>query len=317
MTRGWSIYVITLVVLNLVACLALLWGTSRRRESDPPADQTGHLWDGDLTEYNKPLPRWWINLFYLTIIFSIGYLAWYPGLGNFTGYSGWSSAGEHDTDKAAGDKKLAATFSVYDGKPIQELARDPHALALGKSVFANQCATCHGSMAQGALGFPNLTDNIWHWGGEPEQVLDSVLNGRNAVMPAWSPTLIAMGGATALDDVASYVLSLSTQLRGKAQHGAEEHEEQNEHGKRLAQGKQLYDGICIACHGAAGKGNPLLGAPDLTDDYWLYGNNHEAIYTSIGQGRNGVMPAHKALIGDTRARLAAAYVWSLSQPVAP
>ena len=180
MTRGWSIYVIALVVLNLVACLALLWGTSRRRESDPPADQTGHLWDGDLTEYNKPLPRWWINLFYLTIIFSIGYLAWYPGLGNFTGYSGWSSAGEHDTDKAAGDKKLAATFSVYDGKPIQELARDPHALALGKSVFANQCATCHGSMAQGALGFPNLTDNIWHWGGAPEQVNEACVRATRA-----------------------------------------------------------------------------------------------------------------------------------------
>jgi len=317
MTRGWSIYVIALVVVNVIACLALLWWTSRRRKNDPPSDQTGHIWDGDLTEYNKPLPRWWINLFYLTIVFSIGYLAWCPGLGNFAGYSGWSSAGEHDTEKAAGDKKLAATFSVYDGKPIQELANDAHALALGKSIFANQCATCHGSTAQGALGFPNLTDKIWHWGGEPEQVLDTVLNGRNAAMPGWTPTLIAMGGPTALDDVASYVLSLSTQLRGRAQHGAEEHDEQNEHGKRLAQGKKLYDGICIACHGPDGKGNPLLGAPDLSDDYWLYGNSHEAIYISIGQGRNGVMPAHKPLIGETRARLAAAYVWSLSHSVTP
>ena len=186
MNGGWSIYVIALVTLNILGCLVLLWRTSRRDESDAPAEKTGHVWDGDITEYNKPLPRWWINLFYLTIIFAIGYLAWFPGLGNFAGFSGWTSQKEHAVDQAAGDAKLAAAFKPYDGKPIDELARDPHALALGRSIFQNTCAVCHGSNAQGATGFPNLADTIWHWGGSPDQILQSVLNGRQAVMPASS-----------------------------------------------------------------------------------------------------------------------------------
>ena len=302
MNGGWSIYVISLVVLNIVGCLVLLWRTSRQRAGDPQPEKTGHVWDGDLTEYNKPLPRWWINLFYLTIIFSVGYLAWYPGLGNFAGRSGWTSRAEHAADKAAGDAKLAAALTPYDGKGLPDLARDPHALALGKNVFANTCAPCHGSNAKGAVGFPDLTDKIWHWGGEPDQILETVLNGRQAVMPAWGPTLTSMGGPTAIDDVISYVQSLS------------KHQPAGTDEATLARGQKLFAGVCMACHGPQGKGNPLLGAPDLTDNYWLYGSSREVIATGIAQGRNGVMPAHKPLIGETRARLAAA--WSLSNPVA-
>lgn len=304
MNGGWSIYVIALVTLNIVGCLVLLWWTARRRADDPPAEKTGHVWDSDLTEYNKPLPRWWINLFYITVVFGVGYLFWFPGLGNFAGYSGWTSKKEHAADKAAGDARLAATFRPYDDKPITELARDPSALALGKAVFANTCASCHGSNAKGAIGFPDLTAAIWRWGGEPEQILQTVLNGRQAVMPAWSTTLIAMGGPTGVDDVVNYVMSLSqTQPPGT---GAQS----------LAQGKKLFAGICVACHGPEGKGNPLLGAPDLTNTYRLYGGSREAVYTTVSQGRNGLMPAHKPLIGETRSRLAAAYVWSLTHPVA-
>lgn len=299
MNSGWSLYVIALVTLNILGCIVLLWRTSRTKD-DAPAEQTGHVWDGDVTEYNKPLPRWWINLFYLTIVFAIGYLVWYPGLGNFVGYSGWTSQKEHAIDKAAGDAKMAAAFKPYDGKPIDELAHDPHALALGRSIFQNNCAVCHGSNAQGAVGFPNLTDTIWHWGGAPEQILATVLNGRQAVMPAWSSTLVAMGGASGPDDVVSYVLSLS-------------HNPEAGHDLDAQQrGQKLFAGICAACHGPDGKGNQVLGAPDLTDDYWLYGSSRQVLLTGIAQGRNGMMPAHLPLIGETRSRLAAAYVWSLS-----
>jgi cytochrome c oxidase cbb3-type subunit III len=304
MNGGWSNYVIALVVLQLVSCVVLLWRTSRRRAGEQEAEQTGHVWDGDLTEYNKPLPKWWINLFYLTILFTIGYLVWYPGLGNFAGTSGWTSKREYAADKAAGDAKLAAALAPYDGKALPELAADPKAVALGHGVFANTCAVCHGSNAQGAVGYPNLADASWQWGGDPDTVLQTVLNGRQAAMPAWGPTLTAMGGATAKDDVIAYVLSLSGTEKPAAD--------------VLERGQKLFNGICVACHGPQGKGNPVLGAPDLTDDVWLYGKTHAVLLAGIEQGRNGQMPAHKPLIGETRARLAAAYVWSLShKPGAP
>jgi cytochrome c oxidase cbb3-type subunit 3 len=304
MNGGWSNYVIALVVLQLVGCVVLLWRTSRRLPGEQEAEKTGHVWDGDLTEYNKPLPKWWINLFYLTIVFTVGYLVWYPGFGNFAGISGWTSQREHAADKAAGDAKLAAAFAPYDGKALPELAADPQALALGHNVFASTCAVCHGSNGQGAIGYPNLADASWQWGGEPETILQTVLDGRQAAMPEWGTTLTAMGGVTAKDDVVSYVLSLS----GREKPAADV----------LGRGQKLFTGICAACHGVEGKGNPLLGAPDLTDDVWLYGNSREVLLAGIEKGRNGQMRAHKPLIGETRARLAAAYVWSLShKPAAP
>ena len=294
MSRAWSMYVIALVVLNIVGCVWLIWWTARRRPGDPGATDTSHVWDGDLTEYNKPMPRWWINLFYLTIVFTIGYLAWYPGFGAFAGSSGWTSAKEHDADKAAEDKKLAATFAPYADKPIDAIAQDPKALKLGKAIFSNTCATCHGSSAQGAIGYPNLTDDIWHWGGSPEQILETVLNGRQAAMPAWES---ALGGPQGVTEVAVYLQSMRGEKVDSSLANA---------------GKSRYDTICVSCHGADGKGMQALGSPDLTDDYWLYGDDARAIETSIALGRNGAMPAHAPIIGDTRARLVAAYVWSLS-----
>lgn len=295
MSAGWSAFVIALVVLNVAGCVWLIWWTARRRPGDPGATDTSHVWDENLTEYNKPMPRWWINLFYITIVFTIGYLAWYPGFGAFAGTSRWTSAGEHDADKAAEDKKLAATFAPYEGKAIDEIAKDPKGLRLGKAVFANNCATCHGSTAQGAIGYPNLTDNIWHWGGAPDQILETVLNGRQAAMPAWES---ALGGKQGVTAVAVYLQS----MRGEKVDTS------------LANiGKNKYETICVSCHGVDGKGMQALGAPDLTDDYWLYGENLAALEQSIGQGRNGQMPAHAPIVGETRARLAAAYVWSLSQ----
>ena len=301
MSNAWSWFVIALVALNIAGCVWLLWWTARRRPGDPAPTDTSHVWDGDLTEYNKPLPKWWINLFYLTIAFSIGYLVWYPGLGNLAGRSGWTSQGEHALDKAAEDAKLAETFAPFRDQPISALAQDATATALGRSIFNNTCATCHGSSAQGAIGYPNLADDVWHWGGEPEQVLQSVLDGREGIMPEWGKVLTGMGGEHAVDYVIAYMRTLA-----QPQAGA-----QSDY--MAAQGKKLYDGVCVACHGIEGKGNVAMGAPDLTDGYWLYGDSKESLRKTIVEGRHGVMPAHRELLGETRARLVAAYVWSLSR----
>ena len=300
MTPAWSWYVIALVVLNILGCVWLIWWTGKRHPGDPAPTQTSHVWDGDLTEYNQPMPRWWINLFYITIVFGIGYLIYYPGMGSFKGTSGWTSQAEHDADKAVQDAKIEQAMAPYAGQPLPALAANPAALKLGQSIFANNCATCHGSSARGANGYPNLADTIWHWGGEPEQVLQTVLEGRQAVMPPWGAVLTGMGGEHAQDYVIAYVRSL-----GKPTTSSD---------YMAVQGKSLYQGVCAACHGAEGKGNPALGAPDLTDDYWLYGDSNDSLNATIAKGRNGMMPAHRALLGETRSRLAAAYVWSLSQP---
>lgn len=294
MTTFWSWWVITLVALNIGGCAALLWYTARRRPGQPAPDETGHVWDGDLTEYNKPLPRWWIILFYATIIYSVGYLTWYGGWGDYDGASGWSSRAEHDAARARTEAKLATLFAEFDGRPLAELAHDPRALELGSSVFANNCATCHGSDARGARGFPNLADGPFQWGNEPDQVLDTVLHGRTAAMPALGS---ALGGEQGITETAVYVQSLSGQRTDAL---------------LAARGKARFETLCSACHQMDGTGNPLLGAPDLTDGKWLYGGDFDSIRATIASGRNGQMPAHAGIIGESRARLVAAWVLSLS-----
>lgn len=299
MSEPWSWYVIALVALNIAGCAWLLWWTAKRRPGDPAPTDTSHVWDGDITEYNKPLPRWWINLFWLTIVFGVGYLLWYPGLGAFAGYGKWSSRDEHALRKAAEEARLASTFAPYAGRAVDALAADPAARRLGRSIFSNSCATCHGSSAEGAIGYPNLADDIWHWGGTPERVLQTVLDGREGVMPPWGTVLSGMGGENAVDYVVAYVRTLPDPAAMRNNYMA-------------AQGKPLYDGVCVACHGAEGKGNTEMGAPDLTDAYWLHGDSTGSLRRTIAEGRHGVMPAHRELLGETRARLVAAYVWSLS-----
>ncbi|MCF7221416.1 cytochrome-c oxidase, cbb3-type subunit III [Marilutibacter chinensis] len=303
MSAGWSWFVIALIALNILGCVWLIWWTGKRRPGDPAPTDTSHVWDGDLTEYNKPMPKWWINLFYLTIVFSIGYLIYYPGLGAYAGIADWSSTGEHELRKQSFDARLEETFRPYAGRPIDAIARDPVAVELGRSIFSNTCATCHGSSAQGAVGYPDLTDDIWHWGGSPDRILQSVLDGREGVMTPWGKVLSGMKGDNAVDYVVAYVRTLSDPASMQNNYMA-------------AQGKKLFDGVCVACHGPDGKGNPDLGAPDLTDGYWLYGSSKASLYETIANGRHGVMPAHRELLGETRSRLVAAYVWSLSHPQA-
>jgi cytochrome c oxidase cbb3-type subunit 3 len=294
MTGAWSWYVIALVALNIAGAAWLLWWTARRRAGDPPAQATSHHWDGDLTEYNQPLPRWWINLFWITIVFALAYLAWYPGLGNFAGRGGWSSRGQLAAEQRVADAQLARSFAAFDKQPIDAIAGDPRAVLTGQRIFANHCAMCHGSDARGARGYPNLADSHWQWGGTPDAILASILDGRQANMPP-----IALGGESEVVATAVHVQGLS--------------------GMRVDQlldqiGGEHFSGICAACHGPAGKGNQVLGSADLTDDYWLYGDSVEDIRAAIEHGHAGQMPAHRQLLGETRARLVGAYVWSLSHP---
>jgi cytochrome c oxidase cbb3-type subunit 3 len=294
-SAGWSWYVAIITVANILGCLWLLWWTRRPHgDGKPEGETTGHVWDGDLVEGNKPMPRWWINLFYLTIVFAFAYLLWYPGLGAFAGVGGWTSQKMHADDVAAAQAKLEPILAKFRSQPVAELALNAEAVELGRSVFANNCTTCHGSDARGARGFPNLTDTDWLWGGEPDTVLATVMGGRQAAMPPFGPVL----GEDGVKATAAYVQSLS----GPADPAL------------AATGSVHFQTLCIACHGAEGRGNPLLGAPNLTDGTWLYGGDAATIAETITAGRMGQMPAHAELIGEDRARLAAAWVLAQQRP---
>jgi cytochrome c oxidase cbb3-type subunit 3 len=295
MTSFWSWFIVVIVVANILGSAWLLFANSR----DSSAEKTtGHVWDEDLTEYNKPLPLWWVGLFVGSIVFGIGYLALYPGLGSFAGTLGWSSAKQHDRDVADANAKLDALFAQFRGRSVAELSADPKALAIGHNVFANNCVACHGSAARGGPGFPNLTDSDWLYGGTPDTVVASITNGRAGVMPPWGPML----GDPGVENVANYVLSLSGQKHDAAKAEA---------------GKTQFMTICIACHGPDGKGNPALGAPNLTDDIWLYGGDLASIEATIRSGRNGQMPAWGKALGDDRVRLVAAWVLAQSGEKSP
>ena len=294
MSTGLSAFVIILTSLNIIGAAWLMVAMRRRHSDDaaPGAETTGHVWDGDLAEYNNPLPRWWLWLFFITVAFSIGYLVLYPGFGNFAGRLGWTSAGQHAALQRDSEKQAQQIMARYAGKSVTELRSDPEALKIGRNLFANNCAPCHGSDAHGNVGFPNLTDQDWLYGGSPEQVETTISGGHAGVMIAWQDVL----GSAGVENVVAYVLSLS----GRTLPAGD-----------TAAGEKLYATDCIACHGADGKGNTLLGAPNLTDQTWLYGGSVDAIRTSISKGRQGHMPAQLARLGELRVRLLAAYVLSL------
>jgi len=305
MTHPASLFVIIFTLLNVAACAWLMWWTAHTRSSHQPAgesgnekDKTGHVWDGDLEEYNNPLPRWWLGLFILTIIFGIAYLIWFPGLGNFAGTGAWSQYDAYERQMQTQQAKLEQRLAAVKDKNLQELARDASAMAMAKNLFGANCSTCHGSDARGAKGFPNLTDADWLWGGAESNVLETIANGRHGVMPAWESAL----GERGLNEVASYIVHLSGREAPK---------------DWVAVGQTRYQTMCVACHGADGKGNQMLGAPNLTDSVWLHGSDFASIRASIASGRNNEMPAHAPLLGDTKVRLLAAYVLSLPGQTEP
>ena len=291
----WNLWIIVLTVGNILACWWLVrWTGKPRADEAAQGDVTGHSWDeGTLSEYNNPLPRWWLWLFYITMVFGAIYLFLYPGLGTYAGYLKWTHQGEYARDMEAADQKYGPLFAKYAGTPIPQLAADADALKIGQRLFVNYCASCHGSDAGGGPGFPNLSDGDWLYGGEPEAVKLSILDGRSGAMPAWGPVLNEQG----VDEVTAYVLSLSGR---DADAG------------KVAAGQTHYATYCAACHGADGTGNTALGAPNLTDNIWLYGGSPGVIRQTINDGRNGRMPAHRDFLGEDKAHVLATYIYSLS-----
>jgi cytochrome c oxidase cbb3-type subunit 3 len=291
---GWSLYIAIITVVSLLACAVLLklLSTQKLAKGEKPGT-TGHAWD-DLEEFNNPLPRWWMWLFYITIVFAFVYLILYPGLGSWGGYLGWSSTGQYQDEQ----KRATATFGPIVDRFLKQdvtaVAADTEAREIGQRLFLNYCAQCHGSDAGGSRGYPNLRDGDWLYGGTPEAIRTTIINGRNGVMP---PMGAALGSSEDVRDVVHHVLSLAGRTHD---------------GLRAQRGKAKYATACVACHGTDGKGNQQLGAPNLTDDIWLHGGTEAAITESIVKGRANQMPAHKDFLDEGKIHLLTAYVLGIS-----
>jgi cytochrome c oxidase cbb3-type subunit 3 len=290
----WNWYIIVPTVGGIIACFLLIRWLSTTIKPEDEGKEMDHVWDESLVELNNPLPRWWLNMFYITLFFGIGYLALYPGLGTFKGFLGWTSTGQYEREIDIADAKYGPLFKKFQEMPIIAVAADPEARRMGERLFVNYCATCHGSDARGARGFPNLRDNDWLYGGSPEAIESTLLNGRNGVMPAWKD---ALGGDDGVFDMSEYVLSLSGRNVDQA---------------AAARGEEKFQMLCVACHGADGTGNQALGAPNLTDNIWLYGGSSKQVMETLAMGRMGVMPPHRDFLGEDKVHLLAAYIYSLS-----
>jgi len=289
----WSYYVAVITLVSIAACALLLWAMSTQRAPGQKVETMGHVWDETLAEYNNPLPNWWRWMFYITIVFGIAYLALYPGLGRFSGLFKWTSGGQYAAEQAAATESYGPLFAKYAAMDIPAVAADPQAREIGQRLFLNYCSQCHASDARGGRGFPNLTDNDWLYGGDPATIKATITNGRNGIMPPLGAAL----GEDGVKSAANYVLSLSG-----APHDA----------ALAAKGKETFSTICAACHGPDGKGNPALGAPNLTDKIWLYGGSEATIAETIRNGRNNKMPAWGEFLGEAKIHLLASYVWGLS-----
>jgi cytochrome c oxidase cbb3-type subunit III len=289
---GWSLYVGAITIAGLVFCLILLMIASRRKVMATD-NTTGHVWDEDLREMNNPLPRWWMGLFVLTVVFSVAYLLLYPGLGSTPGAFGWSSTGQWQHEQEKARAAMAPVYAAFAGQSAEQLAKNPQAMAIGERLFANNCAQCHGADARGGKSFPNLTDGDWLGGTGEEYIHKTILDGRTGMMP---PMGAAIGGAEDVKNVANYVLSLSG----------------SPHNDVAAQlGKPKF-AACAACHGPDGTGNQALGAPNLTDKVWLHGWGEAAITAMINSGKTNVMPPQGPRFTPEQVNVLTAYVWSLS-----
>jgi len=323
MSSFWSIWVSVLSLGTLVFMYLILRMCLKNFAGVEEGESMGHTFDG-IEELNNPLPKWWSTFFLATIIWGFGYLLLYPGLGNWEGLLGWKSSNQgilnlaeskakteeylkdgstvlvqYDREMQDADEKYGPIFEAYAARSIEDLASDTEALKVGQRLFLQNCSQCHGSDARGTTGFPNLADKDWLYGGSPEAIKDTLLYGRKANgMMAWET---ALGGEQGVKEVAAYVMSLS---------GRETDPELTTAGKTKF-------AMCAACHGSEGQGSLAmgipLGAPNLSDNIWLYGGSKRAIEASIKNGRSGVMPAWKNILGEEKVHVISAYVYSLSQ----
>jgi len=290
----WSVYIAVITIASILACAVLLWKLSMRRLAPgQKAGVMGHVWDENLEEYNNPLPRWWMWLFWITLVFGLAYLVLYPGLGSFAGVFKWSSTGQYDREIAKAKERYEPVFAKYAAMEIPAVAADSQAMETGQRLFLNYCAQCHASDARGGRGFPDLTDGDWLYGGSPEALTATITNGRTGMMPPWQQL-----GEDAIKNVTHYVLSLAGRTHDSV---------------RASQGQGIYAANCAACHGPDGKGNPALGAPNLTDEVWLYGGGETSIIETVTKGRTGVMPAWGQFLGPDKVHVLAAYVYGISE----
>ncbi|MDF4351594.1 cytochrome-c oxidase, cbb3-type subunit III [Vibrio parahaemolyticus] len=319
MTTFWSLWIIVITIGTLVGCAILLTWCAKDKMGVEEGEDMGHEYDG-IRELNNPLPKWWTYLFVSTFVFAAVYLALFPGLGSFKGFLNWQSSAQtvrsleeskeaiaqaqenkqlnqyakelDDADAYFGEAFRKLAHNANGLRPVPKIAQDPEALKVGQRLFLQNCSQCHGSDARGQKGFPNLTDDAWLYGGEPAAIVTTIMHGRIGQMPAWKDAL----GEQGVQEVVSYTLSLS----GRKVNARE-----------AAAGKARFV-VCAACHGTDGKGNPAVGAPDLTDQDWLFGDSRAAVTETVMNGRSGVMPAWKDILGEDKVQLVASYVWSLS-----
>ena len=289
----WSSFVAIITIVSILACLLLLWFSGKARAMTSSDNTTGHVWDGDLREMNNPLPRWWAWLFVITIVFAFAYLAMYPGLGNFGGKLGWTSTGQHKAEVEKGNAEVAPLYAKFSAMKPEDVSKDTQAMAIGERLYMNNCSQCHASDARGSKGFPNLSDGDWLHGGAPEKIKETLVAGRIGNMP---PMAAAVGTSDDVKNVAQYVLSLSGSPHDSLQ---------------ASLGKAKF-GVCAACHGADGKGNQALGAPNLTDDIWLHGYGEAAIIAMVNGGKVNQMPAQADKLTEAQIHVLASYVWGLS-----
>lgn len=294
MSNAWSWYLIIGTVVTLVLCFWLVaWSNKQRASDEEIAEAESHVWDENVRELNNPLPMWWLWLFIITVVWGFGYLVYYPGMGNYDGIGGWSQEEQYDAEVARAEAEYGPMFAEFGAMEVTELIDNERALGIGFSLYQNYCSQCHGSTAQGARGFPNLTDGEWQFGGQPAQIEQSILAGRNGIMPP----LGAVYGSdeAAIEDMIRYVQTMPEGMDTSSPAHAQ------------------YMQLCAACHGPTGRGMQALGAPSLVDDVWLYGSSPAEIRKTILEGRAGAMPAFGNLIGPDRARILTAYVYSLSR----
>jgi cytochrome c oxidase cbb3-type subunit III len=296
LSGGWSTYIALVALLGIFWCIWLLLSQRKIKVAHSPdgsVSDTGHVWDGDLRELNNPLPRWWMWMFLISCIFGLVYLTLFPGLGSFPGIMGYSTRGSLMQSMEASNDDLKPVMAKYVNMDIIDVAADPKAHEMGQRLFLNSCAQCHGSDAGGAKGFPNLTDGDWLYGGSPENIKATITYGRGGVMPAFGAVLTS----AQIKDVANYIRTLSGLPADDL---------------KAARGAEVFRANCVACHGADGKGNIVIGAPNLTDKTWLYGSSETTIIETLLKGRNGVMPAQDKVLNPEKIQLLTAYVWSLS-----
>ena len=293
MTSFWSSWVIILTTITIVGISWILLA-NRKGDVRSGEETTGHVYDG-IEELDNPLPAWWFYMFLITIVWAIGYLVVYPGMGNYPGTLGWTQIGQHDQSVEQANEKFREMRDKYLALPVEEVAADPAVRKMGQRMFGNNCAQCHGADAKGRYGFPNLADGDWLWGGTAENIKSSIANGRQATMPAWGEIL----GDQGVQEVSAYVLSLSGREGNAGQ---------------VSAGAKHFASYCAACHQADGTGSQIFGAPNLANGIWLYGGTVEQVNHSVRSGRNGVMPVHKEMLSEDKIHILSAYVYSLSHP---